>query len=275
MTTELNNYTIDDFIKLEPVIFEYCVNLTQKKTSTFWYRDLADAKDLYQEAFLYVHDTYFNKPKEPTYKGRFIQMMKNATYWAYHQRITKANSRIYRSLNRIDDSPKDLFLFEQSSYESGKTYLNFKDSIDYQYYTKSLDPIELKAVELYLQGYPIKEIDEMCNKRRGFFEYLMRSKVAKIAKKDVVKPPKPVRKIVEKKMKLIEDDVAFLKAKVKDYDKIFTSKRINEKNIKLYSLYLQGISLINIGKIFKRSKHQVAVEIFRIKQKIKKHGTGE
>lgn len=272
---ELNNYTIDDFIKIEPVIFEYCVNLTQKKTSTSWYRDVADAKDLYQEVFLFVHDTYFNKPKEPTYEGRFIQMMKNATYWAYHQRITKANSRIYRSLNRIDDSPKDLFLFEQSSYESGKTYLNFKDSIDYQYYTKSLDPIELKAVELYLQGYPIKEIDEMCNKRRGFFEYLMRSKVAKIAKKDVVKPPKPVRKVVEKKMKLIEDDVAFLKSKVKDYDKIFTSKRINEKNIKLYSLYLQGVNLRDIGKIFKRSKHQVAVELFRIKQKIKKHGTGE
>jgi hypothetical protein len=76
-------------------------------------------------------------------------------------------------------------------------------------------------------------------------------------------------------IKLIEDDVAFLKSKVKDYDKIFTSKRINEKNIKLYSLYLQGICLKDIGKIFKRSKHQVAVEIFRIKQKIKKHGIGE
>ena len=275
MTTELNNYTIDDFIKLEPVIFEYCVNLTQKKTTTSWYRDLADAKDLYQEVFLFVHDTYFNKPKEPTYEGRFVQMMKNATYWAYHKRITAANSRIYRSLNRIDDSPKDLYLFEQSSYEQGKTYSDFRNSIDYEYYTKTLSSSEFQAVELYLQGYPIKEIDEMCGKRRGFFEYLMRSKVAKIAKKDVVKPPKPVRKIVEKKIKLIEDDIAFLKAKVKDYDKIFTSKRANEKNIKLYSLYLQGVSLKDIGKIFKRSKHQVAVELFRIKQKIKKHGTGE
>ena len=102
MNKTLYNYTIDDFLKIEPIIFEYCINLTQKKTETFWCRDLADARDLYQEVFLYVHDNYFNKPKEPTYEGKFIQMMKNCTYWTFHRRITTANSRIYRSLNRID-----------------------------------------------------------------------------------------------------------------------------------------------------------------------------
>ncbi len=35
MTQELNNYTIDDFVKLKPIIYEYCINLTQKKGSLF------------------------------------------------------------------------------------------------------------------------------------------------------------------------------------------------------------------------------------------------
>jgi DNA-directed RNA polymerase specialized sigma24 family protein len=272
MTTTLNNYTINDFVKIEPVIFEYCINLTQKKRETFWCRDLADAKELYQEVFLYVHDNYFNKPKEPTYEGKFIQMMKNCTYWTFHRRITSANSRIYRSLNRIDDSPKDFFMFEQANYEPAKIHLDFKKSIDYQYYIKTLKPIEVKAIELYLQGYAIKEIDEICNKPRGFLDNLIRVKLSKIAKKDIVKKPKPVKSLVDRTRtvkNLKEDDIDFLKSKINNFDIIFKSK--NTKNIKLYSLYLQGVSMTEISEIFKISKGQIGVELFRIKERIRKY----
>jgi DNA-directed RNA polymerase specialized sigma24 family protein len=274
METTLNNYTIDDFIKLEPVIFEYCINLTQKKRETFWYRDLADAKDLYQEVFLYVHDYYFNKPKELTYEARFIQMMKNCTYWAFHRRITKKGAKLYRNLNRIDDSPKDLFLFEQSNYEQSKSHFDFRKSLDYEYYTKSLKPVEIKAIELYLDGFPIKEIDVKCGKHRGFFEYTTRVKLLKVLKKDIVKPAKPlvpIKVVFKRNFELKEDDAEFLKTKLKNYDNIFNFKRANDKNIKMYSLYLQGVSITELSETFKMSKHQISVELFRIKQKIKKY----
>ena len=93
MNTTLNNYTIDDFLKLKPIIYEYCVNLTQKRTLTSWDRDFEDANDLYQDVYIYVHDQYFNKPKEPTYEGKFIQIMKNCTYWTYHQKFTRKNNK--------------------------------------------------------------------------------------------------------------------------------------------------------------------------------------
>ena len=60
MTTTLNNYTIDDFLKLKPIIYEYCCNLTQKKNATSWYRDFSAADDLYQDLYIYVYDHYFN-----------------------------------------------------------------------------------------------------------------------------------------------------------------------------------------------------------------------
>ncbi len=221
MTTTLNKYTIDDFIKLKPIIYEYCVNLTQKKTSTSWFRDFADANDLYQEVFLYVHDNYFNKPKEEMVEGKFIQLMKNCTYWTYHRRFTTKGHKLYQSLNRIDDSPKDLFLFEQSRYEYGTGYINFIETIDFKYYTKTLNSIEIKALLMYLEGYPIKEIDLKCNKRRGFFEYLVRRKLYKIIQKDKIKPSKPISGKVEKKVTLEEDNIAFLRSKIPSYDNVF------------------------------------------------------
>ena len=271
MNITLNNYTIDDFLKLKPIIYEYCVNLTQKKTSTSWFRDFADADDLYQEVYLYVYDNYFNKPKEEMVEDKFIQLMKNCTYWTYHRRFTIKGHKLYQSLNRIDDSPKDLFLFEQSKYEYGTGYTNFTETIDFEYYTKTLNPIEVKALLMYLEGYPIKEIDLKCNKRRGFFEYLTRRKLYKIIQKDKIKPSKPISVKVEKKVKLKEDNVEFLKSKVPSYDNVFNFKKSNDKFIKMYSLYLQGVNLKDISEEFKIPTQQISVELYRIKHKIKKY----
>jgi len=271
MKTTLNNYTIDDFIKLKPIIYEYCVNLTQKKTTTSWFRDFADADDLYQEVFLHVHDNYFNKPKEKMNEGKFTQIMKNSTYWTYHRRFTRKGAKLYQRLDRIDESPYSFFVFEESQKELCKGYVDFKETIDFKFYISKMNPLEIKAINMYLEGYPIKEIDEACKKHRGFFDYTVRVKLSKHIKADVVKQPKPVKIPVEKRLTLKEDDVEFLKTKVSCYDNVFNLKKANDKFIKLYSLYLQGVSIKDIAEIFKRSKHQISVELFRIKQKIKKY----
>ncbi len=277
MTQELNNYTIDDFVKLKPIIYEYCINLTQKKGESFWYRDFNDANDLYQETFLYVHDRYFNKPKSEMTEGKFIQIMKNCTYWTFHKKKFQVkNSKLYLNLNRFDDSPKDLFLFEQSNYEQAKPYVNFKESLDYNFYIKDLNSEERKAIDMYLIGYPIKEIDKTLNKYVGWFEALVRNKVRKTTKLDIVRKSKPIKvkqtiKLEPRELK--KDNVLFLKSKIKNYDQVFNFKRANDKWIKLYSLYLQGVSITEISKIFKSSKAQISVELYRIKQKIKKYAS--
>ncbi len=273
MTTTLNNYTIDDFIKIKPVIYEYCVNLTQKKTTTSWFRDFADADDLYQEVFLYVYDNFFNKTLYPLSEGKFIQIMKNHTYWTYQRRFSRKGAKLYQRLNRIDDSPKDLFLFEETHWENGKSYVEFTESIDYKYYTKSLKPIEQKAIGLYLEGYLIKEINEKCNKRAGWFDYVIHRKLSNIVKKDVPKIPKPISTKIKavRTRTLKENDVEFVKSKVSSFDNVFNFRKSNDKFIKLYSLYLQGVGITEIAKTFKSSNHQISVELFRIKQKIKKY----
>jgi len=274
MTTTLSNYTIDDFIKLKPMIYEYCVNLTQKKTTTSWFRDFADADDLYQEVFLYVHDNYFNKPKEEMSEGKFIQLMKNCTYWAYHRRFTTKGHKLYQNLNRIDDSPKDLFLFEESHWENGKSYVDFTESIDFAFYTENLKPIEIQAVCLYLEGFLIKEIDKKFDKYPGWFEYLMRVKLYKNLEKDKVKLPKPAKPVKkELSIKLKENNEEFLRLKIPCFDEVFNFKKSNDKFIKMYSLYLQGVSLKDISKEFKIPIQQISVELYRIKQKIKKYDT--
>lgn len=268
METTLNNYTIDDFLKLKPIIYEYCCNLTQKRNATSWYRDFQSAKDLYQDVFLRVHDYYFNKPKEPIEEGKFIQIMKNCTYWTHIGNFKKKDSKVTTKLNRFEDSPEAFAIFDNSRTQEPKMYSNFEDSIDYKFYTKNLNKEELDIIELFLKGFTLREIDEKYNKQRGYSDYIIRQKLSKNAKKDVAKPvpEKKVRVFKDLKSKTIDDDVTFLKSKIKNYELIFN----NTKFIKVYSLYLQGFSQRKIGEMLGKSTGVVTQEIFRINQKIKK-----
>ena len=280
MSTILNNYIIEDFIKLKPIIYEYCVNLTQKKTNTSWFRDFSDADDLYQEVFLYVHDNYFNKPKEPMQKGKFVQIMKNCTYWAYQRRLSRANSAIYRNLNKIYDSEKDFFLFEQTHNYTPDTWLDFENSVDYKYYTKDLNIKELNALKMFFEGYPYKDIDDVGG-YRGYFNNIVRVKLKKIVNKEpiVLAPIDKVEKakIEIQKLDIDENHATYLRSKIKNFDAIFYRKKASKKKAKdkfitIYSLYLQKVPITQIADMFKISKHQISVEVFRIKSLIKKYG---
>lgn len=279
MSTVLNSYTINDFIELKPIIYEYCVNLTQKKTSTSWFRDFQDADDLYQEVFLYVYDNYFNKPKELMHKGKFVQIMKNCTYWTYHRRFTRPNAAVYSKLNRIDDSPKDFYLFEEVHSALPVNWLEFKDSIDFKYYTRNLSDVELKAIDMFLEGHPIKEIDEKLGFYRGKLENIIKKKL----KKEVVKEPInliDIEKVKKEKIELIKKTInknheEVIKNNLPNFDLIFPNKRNNrgrDRYIEIYSLYLQKIPNMGIAKIVNKSANQVAQEIYRINKKIKKYG---
>lgn len=263
MNTTLNNYTIDDFLKLKPIIYEYCVNLTQKRTLTSWYRNLDDAKDLYQDVFLYVHKYYFNKEREAITEGRFIQRMKNCTYYAFYKRVTLKKYKVDGRLEHYQDSDITNYLFDNSRYDTINLYENIQDHPDYDFYMKGLKLTERLAIQYFMNGYTKTEVAKKFNKDYPFVTRLV-NKIEANANKD--KFSKPLIKIVVKK-NVILDDKLFIKSKISNFDKIFQ----DDKFIKLYSLHLQGVNHRIIAKRLDKSVSQVNVEIYRINQKIKKY----
>lgn len=263
MNTTLNKYTIEDFLKLKPIIYEYCCNLTQKRTSTSWYRNLDDAKDLYQDVYLYVHLYYFNKEREAIHEDRFIQRMKNCTYYAFHKRVTFKKYKVDGNLNHFQDSEASTYLFESSRFDTMKLYENIQDHPDYDFYMKDLKLTERLAIQYFLNGYTKTEVAKKFNKDYSFITRLV-NKIEANANKD--KFNKPLIKTIVKK-DVILDDKLFVKSKISNFDKIFQ----DDKFIKLYSLHLQGVNHGVIAKRLDKSVSQVNVEIYRINQKIKKY----
>jgi len=265
MNTTLNNYTINDFLKLKPIIYEYCVNLTKKKDKHTWNRDFSDADDLYQDVYLYVQTKYFNKPKDLMTEGKFIQIMKNCTFWAFHKRITNTSFKIHGYVNYFQESEASLVYFESQHADYIKIYEDIQDHPDYNFYMKNLKFSERLAIQYFLKGYTKTEVAKKFNKTYAFIPNIVKKIEGQLLSDKFSKPK--IKPIVKKK--LILDDVVFLKQKVKNYDIIFNT----DKFIKLYSLYLQGISNGIIAKRLNKSVSQVNVEIYRINQKIKKYGS--
>jgi len=268
MTKTLNNYTIDDFLKLKPVIYEYCCNLTQKKTSTSWFRNFADADDLYQEVYIYVVTNWFNKPREAMHEGKFIQIMKNCTYWTFHKSIDTRYSinKVNNNLNYYQDSEKSTFLFDSTNLEYPEYFKDIQNHPDYAFYMKGLNSSEILAINYFLKGYTKTEVAKKFNKKYEFIPYIVKKIEANMLKdkfnNTFNKPVEPV-----KVKPVIVNDKEFVKSKVNCFDKIFT----NDKYIRLYSLYLQGLYHKTIAKRVNKSLSQVNVEIYRINQKIKKY----
>lgn len=272
MNTTLNNYTIDDFLKLKPIIYEYCTNLTQKKTSTSWFRDFADADDLYQDVYLYVYNSYFNSPKEEMTEGKFIQIMKNCTFWTYYNRTKKKNFKLYQKLNYYQSDSKNEFLFEKNYYDYPNYFQNIQDHPDYAFYMKGLKVSERLAINYFLKGYTKSEIAKMFNKKYEFITRIVK-KIEGNALSDI--SSKPLIKVKPEK-EIVYNDVVFVREKLPDFDKIFKkTKNIksfeNDRKIRMYSLYLQGMSNKNIAKELEKPMNQINQEIYRINQKIKKY----
>ena len=269
MNKELNNYTIDDFIKLKPIIYEYCGNLTAVKNSTSWFRDKSKADDLYQDVFLYVNDNYFNKPKPAMSEGKFIQIMKNCTYWTYYRQFNPkySSNKIVNNLTHYQDNPITEYLFQDKYCENIKVFSDIQDNPDYNYFMKGLLLHERIAVHYLLRGYTISETAKKVNRT---YESILRipNKIENILSVDVVKKQR-----IKSKPKAIKDDnltdIEFIKSKIPYFDNIVT----NNEHIKLYSLYLQKINYRMIAKKLDKSVSQVNVEIYRINQKIKKYGS--
>lgn len=266
MKTTLNNYTIDDFLKLKPIIYEYCCNLTQKKTMTSWFRNFADADDLYQEVYIYVHN-YFSKPREAMTEGKFVQIMKNCTYYAwYRTKCTNTNHKLHNNLNYFQDSEKSIFLFEANNLEYPEYFKNIQDHPDYAFYMKGLNLTERLAINDLMKGYNQSEIARKFNKQQPYVKSIVKKiegnmlsdKLNKPLIKNIIKP----RKVCD-----IIDDAVFVKSKISNFENIF--KKPN--HVTLYSLYLQGFDHRTIAKKLDKSLSQVNVEIYRINQKIKKY----
>lgn len=267
MKTTLNNYTIDDFLKLKPIIYEYCCNLTQKKTSTSWFRNFADADDLYQEVYIYVATSWFSKPREAMNEGKFVQIMKNCTYYAwYRTKCTNTNHKLHNNLNYFQDSEKSLFLFENVNLEYPEYFKDIQDHPDYAFYMKGLKFSERLAINYFLKGYTKTEVAKKFNKKYEFIPYIVKKIEANMLKdkfnNTFNKPVEPI-----KVKPIVVNDKEYVKSKVSCFDKVFT----DDKYIRLYSLYLQGLYHKTIAKRVNKSVSQVNVEIYRINQKIKKY----
>ena len=274
MNTILNNYTIEDFLKLKPIIYEYCCNLTQKRTSTSWYRNLDDAKDLYQDVYLYVHIYYFNKEREAINKDRFIQRMKNCTYYAFHQRVTKKSYKVNGYLNHFQESDYSSYMFDSLRYDTINLYENIQDHPDYDFYMKGLKLTERLAIQYFMNGYTKTEVAKKFNKDYPFVTRLV-NKIEANSNKDKFNKPliKEMPIIIEKKREL--NNLTYLKANIKNFNKIFIKIKgkslENDNKVKVYSLYLQKVKNMDIAKELNKSISQVNVEIYRINQKIKKY----
>ncbi len=272
MKTTLNNYTIDDFLKLKPIIYEYCCNLTQKKNQIAWYRDFASAQDLYQDTFIALQTKWFNIPRTEMEESRFIQIMKNWTYWTYHRRFKSKNNKLFLNLNHYQDSDKSNFLFEKDHFENAKYFEDIQDHPDYNFYMKNLKLNERLAIQYFLKGYTKTEIAKKYNKDYSFITRIVK-KIEGNALAD--KFNKPLVKVKPKK-EVIVNDLVFVREKLSNFDKVFKKNKSiksfeNDRKIKMYSLYLQGVSNMEIAKKLGKPLNQINVEIFRINQKIKKY----
>lgn len=271
----LKKYTIDDFLKLKPVIYEYCINLTATKNSNFWFRNTQKADDLYQDVFLYVYDHYFNKEKEKMAEGRFIQIMKNCTYWTFYKNSNSVkNHKIYQNINHYQDSSFNIQEFEAINSELPKLFQDIKEHPDYEFYMKNIKPTEREAIDKFLQGIPQAEVARIYNKNYAYVRNIIK-KIEFNAKKEFFK--KKVKQIpvrVKIKIEPIKDHSVFLKSKISNFDELFTNKKLDNpnKSIKQYSLYLQGYPQKEIAKQLNKSVGVVAQEIYRINKKVIKYG---
>lgn len=266
--TILNKYSIEDFIKLKPTIYEYCLNLTQKKTLTSWYRNLDDAKDLYQDVFLYVYDKYFNKDRELMRYGKFVQIMKNCVFYTWTSKYKSKNNKIYTRLNYFDESPAEFYRFDESRIQYDKYFKNIHEHPDYNFYLRGLKFSERVIIDKFLEGYSNKEVCEIFNINSTYIHRML-NKIKKNVSSDVPIYPtlntKPNYKVKLTKNSTIIDNAEFLKKKISNFEKVFNS----DKFIELYSLYLQGVAQKDIAKKLNKSIPHIGQEIYRIKKKIK------
>ncbi len=259
--TKLNNYTIDDFIKLKPIIFEYCINLTMVKSSTFWIKRKDKAEDLYHDVYLNVYDYYFNKPKELMEEGKFIQIMKNHTYWTFHSKLNSRypNNVVFNNIDYFEDSDKSYYLFQNTNYEHLNIFNDITTHPDYNLYTKGLSNIEKDALKMVLQGYTRSEIARKYNKPFRFT-----SNIINIVANNAAYFNK----------RRNNNHLEFVKSKIYNFDKVFIdSKKTksileDDRKIKIYSLYLQKYPIKYIANEVSKSCNQIGQEIFRINKKI-------
>ncbi len=269
MKTILNNYTIDDFLKLKPIIYEYCVNLTQKKTSTSWYRDYASADDLYQDIYIKAHTSYFAKPREPIVYEQFVQRMKNLTFYTHTDNYNrKKGSKVINKTSYFQDSPKSEFLFESTHYEEPLYFENIQDHPDYAFYMKNLKFSERLAIQYFLNGYTKAEVARKFNKTYPFIPNIVKKIEGNLLSDTYGKP------VVKKE--IIINDLVYLREKLVNFEKVFVKSKKRrtlegDRKIRMYSLYLQGVSNQNIAKELDKPYNQISQEIYRINKKIKQY----
>lgn len=267
--TKLNNYTIDDFLKLKPIIYEYCINLTQKRSASTWSRSPSDAEDLYHDVYLYAYDSYFNKQKEKMEYLKFVQIMKNLTYWTFHKKFTKTNNKIINNSYYYQQDIKSEYCFSNINCENIKLFDNIEDHPDYNFLTRYLKNDEKEALSFILKGYNKSEIAKHFKKHYTFSKSILN----KIEGQLMLDNLKPIKKEIIKD-EIILTPLEYVKKHVINFNDVFTSVKFkkvteNDRRIKIYYLYLQKFSHKKIAEIVNKSPAQVAVEIFRINKKIK------
>lgn len=265
MSTTLNNYTIDDFLKFKKPIYNYCIKLTLKRDDDFLIPDSFDAEDLFHETYLYVHDKYFNTPKEKIEEKHFINRMKMCVKYAYMTRIKKKNGRVHFLAARYQEDEESEYVFNNSYSQDPEIFKDLSDNPDYNMLMKTLKFSERLVVSYILKGYNKAEIGRIFKKHPNYVDRVLTKIKDSSFKIEIIRKPVNKRLIVKKEG--VIDDLTFVKSKVQNFEVIFKT----DKLVSLYSLYLQGFDHKIIAEKFNKSVSQVNVEIYRINQKIKKY----
>jgi DNA-directed RNA polymerase specialized sigma24 family protein len=255
-------YTINNFLDIKKEIYEYCLNLTITTNNGIKVKHKDRADDLFQEVYLKSYKDLPKIKKQIKEKSNYIQIIKNITFWIHASRYNKklAINKIIGNLNYYQDSVISEYLLQNYLQEKPLVFKNILTHPDFNFFTRNLNDLEIKVIKLTIEGYTkteiIKKYNITYNKFYLVFEKLSLSTVEK--SKLIKVERKPINNLEFLEFKIGKSKLKQLKLK--------------ERHIIIYSMYLQGYDQYYIANLVNKSRSQVGLEIFRIKNKLKSVG---
>ena len=193
----------------------------------------------------------------------YIQIIKNLTFWTFSASFDRRSSKnkITSNLNHYQDSQISEYHIQEIIYEDPQIFTNIINHPDFRFFTRNLNKNELDIVKMLIEGYTFKEIIKKYNNK---VLHLVLNKLIN----NQVERYRTIKSLKQKSINNLE----FLKSKIQaiNFKEVFSNRKheLDNHKIKLYSMYLQGINISLIAKKLGKSKSQINVEIYRIKNKL-------
>ena len=252
-------YTIDNFLEIKDEIYKYCSNLTITRSNNFIVRHKDRADDLFHNVYLKSYEDLPKIKKQIIEKSNYIQIIKNITYWVFVSKYNPklACNKITNNLNYYQDSSISEFLFESKRYEQPEIFKDILIHPDFKFFTRNLNKLDLQIITLTIIGYTKTEIIKKLNiTYNRFYKVFERLSLGTVEKS----------KLIKCKRKSV-NELEFLEFKIGKSE--LKQLKLKERHIKVYALYLQGYDHNYIAGLFNKTRTQITVEIYRIKNKIK------